>query len=157
MRDVEYQNMGLSNTYIATLAAMDGSGGRRRTRATALAVLAVLILAPAPAATAQSAGDRQYSDPLVGGGRDRSGAQTPPAGSGDGSNAPAPSAPTPATPSAPAPETPPATAGETAATPSATLPRTGADAPALAGLGLALIAIGALGLATARRRGHARE
>jgi LPXTG-motif cell wall-anchored protein len=112
-----------------------------------VALLAVLALAPAPAALAQSAGDRQYADPLVGDGDQpqQSPQPSPDDGGDDGS--------TPATPApAPAPDSGAGAAAETAAPGTeAALPRTGGDARLLAGLGAALIAAGALGLAVARR------
>ena len=132
--------------YSATLAAMDESSPRRTpssARAVALVALAMLLLA-APAALAQSAGDRQYSDPLAGG--DGQGAPAPRPQGGDApadSGAPAGGeTPTPV----PEPVAPTATDGaETApGSPSAALPRTGADAALLAVLGLALLTVGAL-------------
>ena len=143
--------MGLSTSYIATLAVMDGFGARRRTAATAAAVLTVLALAPAASALAQSAGDRQYADPLVTDGGGQSGQQSPASPGGDATPAPEP-APTTA-----APDDSSAVATDTAAPPAeATLPRTGGEPVPLAIAGLALAAAGALGLALPRRSRHAR-
>jgi LPXTG-motif cell wall-anchored protein len=146
MHDVEDRNTGLSISYIATLAAMDGSSARRRTRATVVTALAILMLTPAPAALAQSAGDEQYADPLAGdgGGQEQQAPQSRNDGGSGDSGASAPATPTPA---APVPE----------AAPEAALPRTGTDARLPAGLGVALTAIGAAGLAAARRSRHARR
>jgi hypothetical protein len=150
MRDVKRRNIGLSALYIATLAVMDGFGVRRGTGATVAAVLTILALSPATAALAQSAGDRQYADPLVTDG------QSSPSSQGDGASGGDTPTSAPATP-APAPDTPSSTAAETAAAPQAALPRTGAEPLALAATGLALAACGALGLALPRRARHARD
>jgi LPXTG-motif cell wall-anchored protein len=154
MHVVKTRNMGLSTSYIATLAVMDGFGALRRTSATVVTVLAVLTLAPVGAATAQSAGDRQYSDPLVTDGGGQSGQQSP-SSQGDGDT------PTSA-PATPAPaggpdDTTSNVAGETAAESGATLPHTGAEPLALAAIGLALATAGGLALALPRRRRHARR
>jgi len=133
---------------------MDGFGARRRTAVTVASVLTVLALAPAPAGLAQSAGDRQYADPLVTDGDGQSGQQSP-SSPGDGASGGDTPASSPSTP-APTPDTAAGIAGETAASPQATLPRTGAEPLMLAMAGLALTACGTLALATARRRRHAR-
>jgi hypothetical protein len=154
MRVVETLNTGLSTSYIATLAVMDGFGARRRTAATAASVLTVLTLAAPSFALAQSAGDRQYADPLVTDGDGQSEPQSPPPQGGDG-DAPATPAPTPA----PAPDGSSAVAGDdtAAAAAEATLPRTGAEPLVLALTGLILAACGALGLALPGRARHARR
>jgi LPXTG-motif cell wall-anchored protein len=136
----------LSVLYIATLAAMDGSGPRGRTPLTVVVALLALVLTLSPAALAQSAGDRQYSDPLV----------------TDGGDEPSPGADpdTPVSSDDPAPAdgdagTAAPTAGaEPTAAPAAdvaTLPHTGSDAWLLALAGVALTAGGGLTLAAARR------
>jgi len=153
MRDVETRNIGLSALYIATLAVMDGFGMRRGTGATAAAVLAVLALSPVTAALAQSAGDRQYADPLV---TDGQSGQQAPSSQGDGASGSDTPTSAPAPP-APAPDTPSSSAAETTAAPAATLPHTGAEPLALAAAGMALAACGALGLASPRRARHARD
>lgn len=113
----------------------------------------VLTLAAPSYALAQSAGDRQYADPLVtdGGGQSK---QSPSPQGGDGAATPAP-APSPA----PAPDdSSAATGGDAAPAPAqATLPRTGAEPLLLALAGLVLAACGALGLALPRRARHARR
>jgi LPXTG-motif cell wall-anchored protein len=154
MHVVKTRNMGLSTSYIATLAVMDGFGALRRTSAIVAAVLTVLALTPTTAAVAQSAGDRQYADPLVTDGGGQSGQQSP-SSQGDGDTpTSAPAAPAPA----PGPDdTTSSVAGETAAAPQATLPHTGTEPLALAALGLALASIGGLALALPRRRRHARR
>lgn len=154
MHVVKTRNMGLSTSYIATLAVMDGFGARRRTSATVAAVLAVLALAPASTALAQSAGDRQYSDPLVTDGGGQSGQQSPSSPGGGDTPTSAPATPAPA---AAPDDTTSNVAGESAATSQATLPHTGAEPLALAAIGLALAAAGGLALALPRRRRHARR
>jgi len=138
--------MGLSTLYTPTLAAMDEPTFRGRTRIAAVAAVALLALVAAgltsPPALAQSAGDDQYADPIVErGGQDGDQRSDAPAETDDGSDTAA--APDAATGSQ-APTTG-AEAGDTPA-PSATttLPRTGAPAALLAGIGLALLAVGAL-------------
>jgi LPXTG-motif cell wall-anchored protein len=154
MHAVKTANMGLSTLYIATLAVMDGFGARRRTRATVAAVLTVLALTPTTAALAQSAGDRQYADPLVTDGDGQSG-QRSPSSQGDGDTpTSAPAAPAPA--AAPN-DTTSSLAGETAAAPRSTLPHTGTEPLALAAIGLALAAAGWLALALPHRWRHARR
>lgn len=123
---------------------------------TVASVLTVLTLAPAPAGLAQSAGDRQYADPLVTG--DGQSGQQSPSSPGDGPSGgdtptSSPSAPAPTS----APDTATSVAGETASAPQGTLPHTGAEPLGLAAIGLALTACGALALATARRCRHARR
>jgi LPXTG-motif cell wall-anchored protein len=153
MRVVKTRNIGLSTSYIATLAVMDGFGVSRRTAATVAAVLTVLALTPTSLALAQSAGDRQYADPLVTDGGDQSGQQSPSAQGGDDRS---PSEPTP-TPS-PAPDDSSAVATSDAAAPAeTTLPHTGAEPRVLAAAGLVLAACGALGLALPRRARDARR
>lgn len=154
MHDVKTRNMGLSTSYIATLAVMDGFGALRRTSATAAAVLAVLAVAPTAAAVAQSAGDRQYADPLVTDGGGQSGQQSPSSQGGGDTPTSAPATPAPAT----GPDdTASSVAGEAAAAPQATLPHTGSEPLALAAIGLALAAAGGLALALPRRWRHARR
>jgi LPXTG-motif cell wall-anchored protein len=131
--------MFLSNSYIVTLAAMDGSGARLRTRLTALvAGASIALCACAPAALAQSAGDRQYSDPIVG---DGGGSTDQPSETPSGPDTPTSSDDAPSTGSA-APSAPPPAGAEPATT--SALPRTGADAGLLAAIGLTLLAAGAL-------------
>ena len=157
MHDVKTRNIGLSRSYIATLAAMDGCGGRARTVATALAALAVLT-GPAPAALAQSAGDNQYADPLVtDDGGDQSGQRSPaapkddtPSHTGDRAEGDHPPGAVPKRTGDGRPRPTTAPAAE------ATLPHTGAEPLALAAAGLVLVALGTLGLALARRGRHAR-
>ena len=113
----------------------------RRSLSVAAAVLALL---PA-AASAQSAGDEQYSDPF--GGKDQSPAQATPA---------PPAAPTTPAPTARPAQAPaaPAPAATTQAAPTAAqpqLPRTGADVRLPALLGLALLSAGLALRAHARR------
>ena len=148
MHDVKGRNIDLSTSYIATLAAMDGSRARRRTFAAALATVAALSLAPA--ALAQSAGDDQYSDPLAGGGQEPRQSPSTPGGGDTPSPAPPPPAPAPAP--APAPSGPdtstsddaPSRSTATAPVGGETLPHTGAEpAPAVA-TGLLLLLGGAL-------------
>jgi len=133
---------------------MDGFGAGRRTAATVAAMLTVLTLATPSSALAQSAGDRQYADPLVTDGDGRSGQQSPSSPGGDDAAAPDPT-PTPA----PTPDDSSAavTDDAAAATAEATLPRTGAEPLALALTGLVLAACGALGLASPRRARDARH
>ncbi len=145
--------MGLSTSYIATLAVMDGCGALRRTSATVVAVFAVLTLAPTTAAVAQSAGDRQYADPLVTDGG-QSGQQSP-SSQGDGDTPT--SAPVTPAPTAGSDDTTSGVAGETSAAPEATLPHTGAEPLALAAVGLAFATAGGLALALPCRRRHARR
>jgi LPXTG-motif cell wall-anchored protein len=145
--------MGLSTSYIATLAVMDGFRARRRTSATVAAALAVLALAPTSAAMAQSAGDRQYADPLVTDDGGQSG-QQPPASQGGDTPTSAPATPAPA--SAPD-DTTSSVADETPAASETTLPHTGTKPLALAAIGLALAMAGGLALASPRRRRHARR
>jgi LPXTG-motif cell wall-anchored protein len=141
--------MALSTLYIATLAAMDGSVRRRRTRALTLATAAVTAVAAmslaAGAAFAQSAGDRQYADPLAGddGAGGRQEPQQPPSGADDSPG-------TTATPPASAPA--PSAGSATSADGSATLPRTGMESSPLVAVGLALLALGALGRPRGDRR-----
>lgn len=154
MHVVKTRNTGLSTSYIATLAVMDGFGALRRTSATVAAVLTVLALTPVSAVLAQSAGDRQYADPLVTDGGGQSGQQSP-SSQGDGDT------PTSA-PATPAPATGPddttsGVAGEAAAAPEATLPHTGAEPLALAAIGIALATAGGLALALPRGWRHARR
>jgi LPXTG-motif cell wall-anchored protein len=155
MRAVKALNTGLSTSYIATLAVMDGFRARRRTVATAAAVLTVLTLAAPPSVLAQGAGDRQYADPLVTDGGGQSGQQQSPSSQGGNDAA----APEPAPPPAPVPDDSSAvTSDDTAsAAAEATLPRTGAEPLSLALAGLGLAACGALGLALPRRARHARR
>ena len=149
MHDVKTANMGLSTSYIATLAVMDGLRARRRTAATVAGVLAVLTLAPTTAAVAQSAGDRQYADPLVTDGGGQSGQQSPPSqGNGD--------TPTSA-PAVGADDSTSSPGSESAATPQATLPHTGTEPLVLAAVGLALALGGGLALALPRHQRHARR
>jgi LPXTG-motif cell wall-anchored protein len=116
-------------------------------------MLTVLVLAPTSSALAQSAGDRQYADPLVTDGGDQSGQQSPSAQSSDDASPPEPT-PTPS----PAPGDSSAVATGDAATPAeTTLPHTGAEPLVLAAAGLVLAACGALGLALPRRARHARR
>lgn len=134
--------MGLSTLYIATLAVMDGSGASRRTRATGVALPTVAALlasfAFATGASAQSAGDKQYADPLVnGGGQSQQQEQSSPQPQ-TGSGTSSPTAP-PTSSLAPTQ----ADAG-TVASDAAALPRTGADVGLLAALGLLLFATGIL-------------
>lgn len=147
MRDVKQRNTGLSKLYIATLAAMDGSGVRRRTPPTAIASLALATLAlwalgPVGAA-AQSAGDRQYADPLAGGGQE----PAPPSGGGTGADQPDAPTPVPA-PTAPAPSGPDTSTGGadgSTAAPAAggeTLPHTGAEPVPAVATGLLLLLLG---------------
>ncbi len=149
MHDVQWRNTGLSNLYIATLAAMDGSRAHHRTPVIALATLTLAALALAPAAHAQSAGDDQYSDPLAGGDRQQDREPSSPGGGDQQSDAPAP-APAPAAPSGPdTPTSDGGTAGTTTATPapSATgesLPRTGAEPVPIVATGVVLLLAGAL-------------
>jgi hypothetical protein len=133
---------------------MDGFGVGRRTAATTAAVLTVLALAIPSSALAQSAGDRQYADPLVTDGGGQSGQQSPSSPGSDGAATPEP-APTPA----PAPDDGSAavTSNAAPAPAEAALPRTGAEPLALALTGLILAACGALGLALPRRARHARR
>ncbi len=154
MRVVKALNTGLSTSYIATLAVMDGFRARRRTAATAAAVLTVLALSAPPSALAQGAGDRQYADPLVTDGGGQSGQQSPSSQGGADGTPPEP-APTPA----PVPDDSSAVTGDDAvsAAAEATLPRTGAEPLGVALAGLALAACGALGLALPRRARHARR
>jgi LPXTG-motif cell wall-anchored protein len=134
---------------------MYGSRVRRRTQLPLLAVLAVLALGPASAALAQSAGDRQYTDPLAGGGQSQPQPRqddTPvDSGTTDDAGTSAPAAPTPA------PDSSSSAAAETTAAPQAALPRTGADTLLVAVLGLALTAGGWMALALPRRSRHARR
>jgi LPXTG-motif cell wall-anchored protein len=110
----------------------------------------VLTVAPMSSALAQSAGDRQYADPLV-----TDGQSDPQPAQPQGGDTPTSS---PAEPSpAPAPDTTLPDGAEIAAPSEATLPRTGAEPLALALAGLALAACGALGLALPRRSRHARH
>ncbi len=122
---------------------------------TVAAALTVLTLTAPSSALAQSAGDRQYADPLVTDGGGQSGQQSPSSPGGDGSATPEPPAPTPV----PAPDD--SSAAVTDATPVApaetTLPHTGAEPLALGLAGLALAACGAAGLALPRRARHARR
>lgn len=154
VRVVGTLNTGLSTSYIATLAVMDGSGVRRRTAATVAAVLTLLTLASPSSALAQSAGDRQYADPLVtdGGGQSEQRSPSSPDGHDAATPEPAPApAPAPADSSA-------AVTGDTAAAPAeTTLPRTGAEPLPMALGGLLLAACGALGLALPRHGRHARR
>lgn len=106
-----------------------------------LAAVVLLVLALPSAALAQSAGDDQYSDPFgqvdedTGGGGDD-------AGNGGG-NLPAESQPAPA--AAPAPAPAPGDAGtETAVPTGETLPRSGPPSFALAIIGAASLAGGAV-------------
>jgi len=99
--------------------------------------VAALMLALVPAAaTAQSAGDEQYEDPFG----DEQAQAAPTA-------APAPAAPAPST-AAPAPATAPPAATTAQRAPvgaqaaPAELPRSGDDTAWVAGLGLALLAVG---------------
>ena len=154
MHDVKTANMGLSTSYIATLAVMDGLRARRRTAATVAGVLAVLTLAQTTAAVAQSAGDRQYADPLVTDGGGQSGQQSPPSqGNGDTPTS-APAAPAP---TAGADDSTSSPGSESAATPQATLPHTGTEPLVLAAVGLALALGGGLALALPRHQRHARR
>jgi LPXTG-motif cell wall-anchored protein len=135
--------MSLSITYTFTLAAMDKPALRSATRAFApISLVLLALLATAPAAIAQSAGDRQYADPLGGG--DGSGQDAAPQPQGGDAPASSDDAPT----------APPSGSGTSAlppgAEPAQTLPRTGGDAALLAAVGLALLAAGA-----ALRRGPA--
>jgi LPXTG-motif cell wall-anchored protein len=121
---------------------------------TLAAALTVLTLTAPSSALAQSAGDRQYADPLVTDGGDRSGQQSPSSQGDDGAATPEP-------PPAPAPAPDDSSAAvtndATAAPAEATLPHTGAEPLALALAGLALAACGAVGLALPRRARHARR
>jgi len=121
---------------------------------TVAAALTVLALTAPSSALTQSAGDRQYADPLVTEGGGRSGQQAPSSPGGDGSATPEP-APTPA----PTPGDSPAAVTDAApvAPAEATLPHTGAEPLALALTGLALAACGVVGLALPRRARHARR
>ncbi|NLT07126.1 MAG: hypothetical protein GXY03_12550 [Solirubrobacterales bacterium] len=143
---------------------MYGSRPPRRTLLTVALALLALALLPASSAVAQSAGDRQYSDPLVtdGGGQQPEPApDTPTSSDGSGQGA----APSPATGSGdasgavdlPAGAEPAQEFADDPSSSAGTLPRTGADAALLAGLGLAALALGALGLAVARDPRHARR
>jgi len=114
-------------------------------------MLPILVLALPSVALAQSAGDRQYADPLVTDGGGQSGQQSPPAATRDDAGAPEP----PPTPS-PTPDDASATANSEAPAAGA-LPRTGAEPLELAGIGAVLTACGALGLALPRRARHARR
>jgi LPXTG-motif cell wall-anchored protein len=148
MRDVNVSNRELSAPYIATLAAMDGSGPRGRTLLTVVAALLALFLVPASAALAQSAGDRQYADPLV-----TDGGQDPPPADPD---TPV-SSDDPASGDTGAGTTAPPPGAEPAAADAATLPHTGSDTWLVALIGAALTAGGALALAAARPPRHARR
>jgi LPXTG-motif cell wall-anchored protein len=121
-----------------TLSAMNASSPSLQRFAAVLAAFLIALggtAVVASTASAQSAGDEQYTDPLGDGGSPGDGGDEPT--SDDGSQGDA--APPPPTPSAPAePATP--VAGETAPT----LPRTGADRALLAELGLAMLLGGAL-------------
>jgi LPXTG-motif cell wall-anchored protein len=153
MRVVNVPNLDLSALYIATLAAMDGSGPRGRTLLTVPLAILALLLAPASTALAQSAGDRQYSDPLVTDGGD----DPPPATDPDtpvSSDDPAPADSDTGSTAPPAGAEPAATAADSDA---ATLPHTGSDTWLLALIGVALTAGGALALALARAPRHARR
>jgi LPXTG-motif cell wall-anchored protein len=119
-----------------------------------VAVFTVLALAIPSSALAQSAGDRQYADPLVTDGGGQSGQQSPPSQGDDGGGAPEPApapVPAPDDSSAAVTDDPPVAPAE------ATLPHTGAEPLALALAGLALVACGAVGLALPRRGRHARR
>jgi hypothetical protein len=153
MHDVKPRNIGLSTSYIATLAAMDGFGVHRRTAVTAAAVLTVLASMPTSLAFAQSAGDRQYADPLVTDGGGQSEQRSPSSQSDGDTPTSSPAEPAPA----PAPDTTSSDGAEVAAPAAATLPRTGAEPVAVALAGLALAACGALGLALPRGSRHARH
>jgi LPXTG-motif cell wall-anchored protein len=157
MRDVNVPNAGLSAPYIATLAAMDGSGSRHRTLATTVAALLALLLALSPTSLAQSAGDRQYSDPLVtdGGGDSDDGPAADGPDAPVSSDDPAPTTGDSGTVAPPAGAEPAVAADSTATT--AALPHTGADPLPLALAGLLLTAAGGLGLAVARRPRDARR
>jgi LPXTG-motif cell wall-anchored protein len=111
----------------------------------ALAVTALATTsAAAPVASAQSAGDRQYSDPLVEGDGSRQPPPEPRSGGEDSAGATTPTPPA----GAPAPSADDgASAGEPAA-----LPRTGAETVPLAVAGLVLLALGALARPRGRRR-----
>ncbi len=141
--------MALSTLYIATLAGMDGSVRRRRTRALALATGALLVTAAmsfAPTSVfAQSAGDRQYADPLAG---DNGGGQQPESQQQSGAGNSAGETDTAPPTGAPAPS---ADSDVTAAE-SAALPRTGANATLLAVVGLALLSLAALVRPRSNRR-----
>lgn len=132
---------------------MDQLRSRRGRRA--LAVAATLVLSvgmTAPQAVAQSAGDRQYVDPLAtpeppapeeqGGGNGAAGDDAAGTGGGGESAAPQPA------PVESLDETIPADPGEpvaeTGTTATSTLPRTGVDGGLLAALGAGLLAAGAL-------------
>lgn len=128
---------------------MDGFEVRRRT----VAVLTVLALMPTSSAFAQSAGDNQYADPLVTEGNGQSGRQSPSSQGGAGDDTAAPKPPVATTP---APDTGSGAVASDAPSETA-LPYTGADPLALAVAGLALVAIGAMGLALPRRWRHARR
>ncbi|MEX1141804.1 MAG: LPXTG cell wall anchor domain-containing protein [Thermoleophilaceae bacterium] len=120
------------------------------TRAAAVAIGATLALAPAAVATsvafAQSAGDDQYTDPLLGEGRgDGGGEGTTGEPEGDGaSGAPAPEPAAPTDPAPPAGTTGTATPTDGGDGSAATLPRTGAEAGILGALGVVLLAAGAV-------------
>jgi LPXTG-motif cell wall-anchored protein len=148
MRVVNVSSHELSALYIATLAAMDGSGAHGRTPLTVGVALLALVMTLPPAALAQSAGDRQYSDPLVTDGGDE------PSPSADpdtpvSSDDPAPAGGDTGTTTPPAGAEPAATAAPAAEAP--TLPHTGSDAWLLALAGVALSASGGFALAAARR------
>lgn len=112
-------------------------------------MFAILALALPSAALGQSAGDRQYADPLVTGGQSDPQPAQPQGGDTPTSS---PAEPSPAR----APDTTLPDGAEIAAPSEATLPRTGAEPLALALAGLALVACGVLGLALPRRSRHAR-
>jgi len=134
--------MGLSIAYTVPLAGMDKYALNRSTRALASAVLALVALAVAvPAAFAQSAGDRQYADPLGGGNSGQDSAPQQP----QGNDTPTSSDDVPSEPAAGTDDATPLPPGvePAVADPAATLPRTGASAPLLALLGTALLALGA--------------
>jgi len=110
-----------------------------------LCIAALLCALAAPsAALAQGAGDEQYEDPF---GDEQ--AQSEPTPTATATPAPAQSAPSAPAP-APAPSAAPA---PTQAAPAPQLPRTGADAGALALAGLVLLAAG---LVLRRRADHQR-
>lgn len=127
----------------ATLLAMSFP---RLLRMLAAAGALAAILTSMPASTvpalAQSPGDEQYADPIVGDGDGRSGQSAPPPPRDE--PAPAPTVPSaPATGVAPSdvPSTsPPAT--EAAPSDGSALPRTGADVGLLAATGFALASLG---------------
>lgn len=104
---------------------------------TSLAFALLALSLAAPVSFAQSAGDDQYADPIVGDGGGEQPAPQPKPGGGGETDAPPVESPSTAAPAADSAAT---TSGE-----SATLPRTGVDAWWFAAIGATLLAVGLLG------------